>query len=292
MTAILQNFVGGSLSFDLTVGGTSMVSPAMESVPVIEAPDTMVVVLDPDGIYGAPEIVLVTDHVFGSATATIVRAQETTLARSHFSGTNWVHSLTAGAIASLGGGTGGGVSGSGVITQAEPPASPADYELWLDTDETEPVSSAVQLLHVRDEKASGTQGGGATSGSWATRVLNTVLTNEISGASLTADEITLPAGTYEVDGSAPAARVNQHKARLYDVTAAAVILYGTNAIAASPEDGDNRSFIRGRFTLTTTSVVRVEHRVETTAATTGFGFGAAALGGNEVYTDLMIRKVA
>jgi hypothetical protein len=55
------------------------------------------------------------------------------------------------------------------------------------------------LLHVRDEKSNGTAGGGSTSGSYETRTLNTVMTNEVSGASLTSNQIILPSGTYFIN---------------------------------------------------------------------------------------------
>ena len=59
------------------------------------------------------------------------------------------------------------------------------------------------LLHVRDEKSNGTAGGGFTSGSFQTRTLNTVMTNEISGASLASNQITLPSGTLALSSANP-----------------------------------------------------------------------------------------
>ena len=152
------------------------------------------------------------------------------------------------------------------------------------------TSAATQLLHVRDEKASGTQGGTFTSGAWQTRTLNTVKTNEISGASLATNQVTLPAGTYEVDGSTPCYNGQQHQARLYDVTAAAALLLGSSAHADAANNVMNYSLIRGRFTLAVQSEVRLEHRCTSTLATTGFGLATSF--GTEVYADLMIRKVA
>ena len=56
------------------------------------------------------------------------------------------------------------------------------------------------FLHVRDEKAANTPGGTFTASAWQKRDLNTVKTNQISGASLASNQITLPAGTYHVMG--------------------------------------------------------------------------------------------
>ena len=47
------------------------------------------------------------------------------------------------------------------------------------------------LLHVRDEKATNTGAGASSAGTTHTRDLNTVVTNEISGASLGSNQITL-----------------------------------------------------------------------------------------------------
>jgi len=55
---------------------------------------------------------------------------------------------------------------------------------------------STQLFHVRDEKSNGVAGGNFTNGAWQTRTLNTSMTNEISGASLSSNQITLPSGTY------------------------------------------------------------------------------------------------
>ena len=58
-------------------------------------------------------------------------------------------------------------------------------------------------FHAQDQKSSNTDGGTLTGGSFITRVFNTVVTNSISGASLSSNQITLPSGTYYVWGRAP-----------------------------------------------------------------------------------------
>lgn len=145
------------------------------------------------------------------------------------------------------------------------------------------------LLHVRDEKAAGTAAGTFTAGAWQTRTLNTIATNEISGATLTSNEVSLPAGTYEVDATSPAYNVGRHKARLYNVTGTAVLVVGASDFAPGGSYGQAR--VRGRFTLTSTSSVRLEHRCDATQASNGLGV-ESNYGIAEVYADLMIRKVA
>lgn len=65
------------------------------------------------------------------------------------------------------------------------------------------------ILHVREEQAAGTNGGSFNNGSWQQRVLNTVVTNEITGASLSSNQFVLPAGVYRIKARAPAQSVNR-----------------------------------------------------------------------------------
>ena len=149
------------------------------------------------------------------------------------------------------------------------------------------------LLHVRDEKANATAGGTFTSGAWQTRTLNTSLTNEISGASLSSNQIILPAGTYFIYASLPAMHVNNHKAKLTNVTDSSDTLIGTNDYAGSTNTGyvNTNSLIKGRFTIASQKTFEIQHRCATTLAGEGFGTGTS-FGVVEVFTDVQIWKVA
>ena len=48
------------------------------------------------------------------------------------------------------------------------------------------------LIHIQDQKTAGTNGGSAGDNATVTRDLNTVLTNEVTGASLSSNQVTLP----------------------------------------------------------------------------------------------------
>ena len=71
---------------------------------------------------------------------------------------------------------------------------------------------------VEDQQADGTSGGTFTSGARQTRTLNTVVLNTITGASLLTNQVVLPPGTYEIEWSAPAYRVEDHTTYLRNVT--------------------------------------------------------------------------
>lgn len=145
-----------------------------------------------------------------------------------------------------------------------------------------------ELLHARDERASGSSGGSSTAGAWTTRTINTVKTNEITGASLASDLITLPAGTYEADITGAFYSANRCKHRLWNATAAATLLSGRSDYGGGGVGQSAR--IVGRFTLASTSDVRLDYYVEAGTGTIGLGVPSSS-GEVEVYADLLIRKV-
>lgn len=153
-----------------------------------------------------------------------------------------------------------------------------------------------QLFHVQDEKAQNANGGGFTSGAFRTRDLGDLAgpgnpkTNEISGASLASNQITLPAGTFWIDASAPANFVDEHQCRIRDITNSADLLIGTSEFSrASTLQLPTRSFVSGRITLISSTVIELQHQCSVTRATDGFG--KASNFTTEVYSILKIWKV-
>ena len=157
----------------------------------------------------------------------------------------------------------------------------------------------LDLYHVRDEKTDGTDGGSSSASTWNVRTLNTEKVTSITGASLAANRVTLPAGTYEIEASAPAREVDTHRLRLQDITGAATLLVGQNAdtdlattpSAATPEV-QTTAHLFGRFTLTVQSDLELQHWTESANATDGMGAAGTDTGSVEVYADVRIRKVS
>ena len=147
------------------------------------------------------------------------------------------------------------------------------------------------LLHVRDEKSAGTNGGTFTSGSFQTRDLNTSVTNEISGASLSSNQITLPSGTYFITASAPFHDSGRSKAKLRNVSDSSDTIIGTTDFGSSADDQQGTNFITGRFTISSSKTFEIQQRCESSKTTTGFGV-ASNFSVVEVYTDVQIWKVA
>lgn len=92
MTRLYQDSLGGRLGAQLLIAGTTMDSPALAAMREVVAGDEMRLVLDPDGRFGAPDIVTVTAHTAAATTATITRG---TSARQHEVGTDWIHGMLA-----------------------------------------------------------------------------------------------------------------------------------------------------------------------------------------------------
>lgn len=146
------------------------------------------------------------------------------------------------------------------------------------------------IIVVVDQKTTGTDGGSFTNAAWRTRDLNTVKRNTIQGASLASNQITLPAGTYRIDASAPACAVYNHVARLYNVTGSAELVTGSCERTNSQYASTQRSIVKGVFSLTTPSVLELQHYCQTTCNTTGFG-QASGYAACEIYSEVTIMKI-
>lgn len=154
---------------------------------------------------------------------------------------------------------------------------------------------------ITDEKAAGTDGGTFTSGAWQTRALNSEKSDAGNYASVSGNQITLAAGTYEAEISCPAKAVLAHQARLYNITDSATTLVGTtestdtggkeNFSVVLAEAATTRSIIRGRFTIAAQKVFAVQHRCASTCASYGQG-KAVNWDEVEVYTIAQFYKVS
>ena len=151
------------------------------------------------------------------------------------------------------------------------------------------IVGSAPLLHVQEEQTSGTNPGTFTSGAWRTRILNTVKTNEIIGASLASSQVTLPVGTYWAEWSASAYAVNSHQTKLANATDVTDIEPGSSEKSHTSDGSPTRSLGCARFTLAGIKAIELQHRCATTNATDGFGLPSSF--GTEVYAILKIWKV-
>lgn len=144
------------------------------------------------------------------------------------------------------------------------------------------------ILHVEDVKNNNVNGGDSAAGT-NIRVLNTVRTNTIVGASLAANRVTLPAGTFRIIADAPAYIANSHKVYLYNVTDAAVALIGRNAYSATTDTTSTHSALFGVLTIVAPKVFELRHFINTARVSNGLGvLTNAAM--SEIYARLWAIK--
>jgi hypothetical protein len=155
-----------------------------------------------------------------------------------------------------------------------------------------PAATGSTVAVFADNKTTNTSGGTFTNGAWRTRDLQTTYFNNITSCSLASNQITLPAGTYEVTASAPSFQVDASIARLYNITDSAVVGdNGSTAYSAAADTTISPAILVTAFTITGTKVFELQHRCETTKATNGLGV-SVTFGGDEVYSQIKIVKVA
>ncbi len=157
-----------------------------------------------------------------------------------------------------------------------------------------PATVLNDYILIVDQKAQNTQGGTFTNGAWRTRDLNTIVSDSGGHASVGSNQITLAAGTYIIRAAAPAINVAQHIAKLYNITDAADVIFGTSEVtqpAGTPVTYVSTcSIIRGKFTIASSKVFEIQHQCTNTTAT--FGFGTAVNLSVEKYTVVELWKVA
>jgi hypothetical protein len=149
-----------------------------------------------------------------------------------------------------------------------------------------------RIATLSDVKASGTAGGTATAGSYQTRTLNTIDDPTGIVTSLSSNQFTLAAGEYYIEASAPAYYCSRHKIKLRNITDSSDALIGGVALTenTTAAGSTSDSIIRGRITLTSPKTFEIQHRVQTTRASNGFGDNTS-FGDSEVYSVCKITKV-
>jgi hypothetical protein len=152
------------------------------------------------------------------------------------------------------------------------------------------ATANLQVCHVQDQKASGTAGG-ASVAAWTTRDLNTTVINTIAGASLSSNQLTLPAGTYVLVGLSPWYAGADKKARIRNVTDSTNVSVSANEATGVSGLGGT-SVVIGAVTIASSKAFALQYRVATARATDGLGQAASFAGEVEVYGELLAIKIA
>ena len=164
------------------------------------------------------------------------------------------------------------------------------------------VLTAAQLNDVLDNfqdvaifcesQASGTAGGATSTGSFIKRTLNTTIVNNITSCTLTSSVVSLPAGTYLMYATAPFYQCNETKIRLQNTTAATTIALGQNVYPDGATACSVTSNVFAATTLSVTSNIELQYRATTARATAGLGNAVNFASVNEIYSQLVIIRIA
>lgn len=146
-------------------------------------------------------------------------------------------------------------------------------------------------LLFQHQLATGSNAGAFNQGSWVTVPLNVEVADTGNYGSIAANTITLAAGTYRARWRVCGLAVDSFQSRLYNVSTASVIAYGSNAEAASTDASSDWSEGESRFTLGVSTQVRLEAQCALTNGTTGFG-KANNFGGTETYAAIELEREA
>ena len=150
----------------------------------------------------------------------------------------------------------------------------------------------VDYVKVSDVKAYNVDGGTFTQAAWRTRDINTEDSDASSICSISSNQITLEAGTYVFKALAPAAAVDRHVLRLYNISDTAVVLLGNSTRALIATNTMNFAHVSGKFTIAAQKTFEIQHYCTTTVATAGLGFKSNVSGIDSIYTAAEFWRVA
>lgn len=156
------------------------------------------------------------------------------------------------------------------------------------------------LFVVREQHTSGTTGGVLTASGWTTYAINTSQYNNISGASVASNQITLPAGTYKVSGYGGASttfntttKSNNFKPRLRNITDATTTLVGAGGRPSSYSgtlSDEMQMPLSGVFTIASPKTFELQCYANAGGnANTGRPISSGEV---EVYAELVFEKLS
>ena len=150
---------------------------------------------------------------------------------------------------------------------------------------------AKSVAIIADVKAYDASGGTFTAGAWQTRDLNTELDDPSNIVTIASNQFTLQAGTYLVEWSAPAYKVDRHSSRLQNITDSTTEVLGTTEYSNDAETIITRSMGASVLTITGAKAFEIQHYGAITRASYGMGLNSNISNINSVFTLVKIHKI-
>lgn len=174
------------------------------------------------------------------------------------------------------------VTNVGVFTRTT-----SDLDFWP----LKPLVTGVPDVIVEHQRTQNTDGGSTTvNASFQDTPLTTLVRNVDTIASLSANRITIPAGTYYAEWTVPFARTGTAQCVLMNRNTDIIIKEGSSEATGGSGDNDQaRSTGQGVFSVTISTPISLAYRVSIARATDGLG--TASNFSTEVYGQLRLWRV-
>lgn len=167
---------------------------------------------------------------------------------------------------------------------------PNDATYWdLLAGRGENQGNVTSVCILKDIKGNGVNGGTFNEGTWEVRDLNVLQGNMGSHCTLSSNTFTLQPGNYSIKAYVPAHRVQDHQARLYNVSTSNFEVYGSNAYSKAKDKTCQDSIVLWKGLVESETKYQIQHRCGKRQSTNGFGI-ASGFGQQETYTQVYIER--
>lgn len=153
------------------------------------------------------------------------------------------------------------------------------------------VDNFQDIAIFNETQASGTNGGTPTANAWTKRTLNTTQVNNIASCTLSSSVVSLPAGTYLFSAKCPSFYQGA-RARIQNTTAGTTLVLGLNQLVGYTTNATAPNDVVGVATLSATSNIELQYYTTLAEPNKGLGLAQGYTSVSEVYSNLMIVRIA
>lgn len=169
----------------------------------------------------------------------------------------------------------------------------------IDKDGVVTLATSLGQVEVEEQVAANTAAGAATATTWHDRGsaagwVKTFDTLTSTFLTITSAKLVLLAGTYIIEGSAPAYKTDGHRVRITRYNSSDIsqqVIYGSSEISAAADAIQTRSRICAKITFAAGDYFKLEHYATSAQATNGLGLPVNVASAVEIYAQVRIQKI-